>query len=76
MRSSEYDVVVVGAGPVGFTLAIDLGRRGVRTLLVEKDGMGRTACFAQAHFAHDTKPGSFARLRIAQATPTHLIATP
>ena len=37
MRSSEYDVVVVGAGPVGFTLAIDLGRRGVRTLLVEKD---------------------------------------
>jgi 2-polyprenyl-6-methoxyphenol hydroxylase-like FAD-dependent oxidoreductase len=37
MRSAEFDVVVVGAGPVGFTLAIDLGRRGVRTLLVEKD---------------------------------------
>ena len=37
MRSTEFDVVVVGAGPVGFTLAIDLGRRGVRTLLVEKD---------------------------------------
>ncbi|WP_214514712.1 FAD-dependent monooxygenase [Rhodococcus sp. WY5] len=34
---NEFDVVVVGAGPVGFTLAIDLGRRGVRTLLVEKD---------------------------------------
>lgn len=33
----DYDVVVVGAGPVGFTLAIDLGRRGIRTLLVEKD---------------------------------------
>jgi 2-polyprenyl-6-methoxyphenol hydroxylase-like FAD-dependent oxidoreductase len=33
----QFDVVVVGAGPVGFTLAIDLGRRGVRTLLVEKD---------------------------------------
>jgi 2-polyprenyl-6-methoxyphenol hydroxylase-like FAD-dependent oxidoreductase len=32
-----YDVVVVGAGPTGFTLAIDLGRRGIRTLLIEKD---------------------------------------
>ena len=32
-----FDVVVAGAGPVGLVLAIDLGRRGVRTLLVEKD---------------------------------------
>jgi 2-polyprenyl-6-methoxyphenol hydroxylase-like FAD-dependent oxidoreductase len=37
MGSAEFDVVVVGAGPVGLTLAIDLGRRGVRTLLIEKD---------------------------------------
>jgi 2-polyprenyl-6-methoxyphenol hydroxylase-like FAD-dependent oxidoreductase len=34
---NDFDVVVVGAGPVGLTLAIDLGRRGVRTLLIEKD---------------------------------------
>lgn len=34
---SDFDVVVVGAGPVGLTLAIDLGGRGVRTLLIEKD---------------------------------------
>jgi 2-polyprenyl-6-methoxyphenol hydroxylase-like FAD-dependent oxidoreductase len=34
---SDFDVVVVGAGPVGLTLAIDLGRRGARTLLIEKD---------------------------------------
>jgi 2-polyprenyl-6-methoxyphenol hydroxylase-like FAD-dependent oxidoreductase len=33
----EHDVVVVGAGPVGLTLAIDLGQRGVRTLLLERD---------------------------------------
>jgi len=33
----RFDVVVVGAGPVGFTLAIDLGQRGIRTLLIEKD---------------------------------------
>ncbi|MDQ6522958.1 FAD-dependent monooxygenase [Nocardioides sp. LHD-245] len=34
---TDYDVVVVGAGPVGLTLAIDLGQRGIRTLLVERD---------------------------------------
>src|SRR5436853_5813688 len=30
------DVLVVGAGPVGLTLAVDLGRRGVRCTLVER----------------------------------------
>jgi len=30
------DVVIIGAGPVGLTLALDLGRRGIRTLLVER----------------------------------------
>ena len=32
-----YDVAIAGAGPVGLTLAIDLGRRGVRCLIMEKD---------------------------------------
>ncbi|MFI6642150.1 FAD-dependent monooxygenase [Streptomyces sp. NPDC050504] len=32
----ETDVLVVGAGPTGLVLAIDLARRGVRALLVEK----------------------------------------
>jgi 2-polyprenyl-6-methoxyphenol hydroxylase-like FAD-dependent oxidoreductase len=31
------DVVIAGAGPVGLTLAIDLGRRGVRCLLIEQN---------------------------------------
>jgi choline dehydrogenase-like flavoprotein len=31
-----HDVIVAGAGPVGSTLAIDLGRRGVRCLLIER----------------------------------------
>jgi 2-polyprenyl-6-methoxyphenol hydroxylase-like FAD-dependent oxidoreductase len=32
-------VLVVGAGPVGLTLALDLGRRGVRTLLLERNAV-------------------------------------
>lgn len=33
----DAEVIIIGAGPVGLTLALDLGRRGVRTLLVEKN---------------------------------------
>ena len=32
----DHEVIVAGAGPVGLTLAIDLGRRGVRCLLMER----------------------------------------
>ena len=33
---TTFDVIVAGAGPVGLSLAIDLGRRGVRALLLER----------------------------------------
>jgi 2-polyprenyl-6-methoxyphenol hydroxylase-like FAD-dependent oxidoreductase len=33
----DFDVIVVGAGPTGLTLTIDLGRRGVRCLIVERE---------------------------------------
>ena len=31
------DVLVIGAGPVGLTLAIDLGQRGVKVALIERN---------------------------------------
>lgn len=36
MAALEPQVLVVGGGPVGLTLAIDLGRRGVRCTLIER----------------------------------------
>ncbi len=33
---NDFDVIIAGAGPVGLTLAIDLGRRGVRCLIMER----------------------------------------
>src|ERR1700730_4545636 len=32
----DTQVIIVGAGPVGLTLAIDLGLRGIRCILIEK----------------------------------------
>ena len=32
----DTDVLIVGAGPVGLKLAVDLGLRGVRCTLVEQ----------------------------------------
>ena len=45
-------------------------------LLVEKSGLGRTACFAQACFTGEAQPGDLIRVRVTDATSTHLIAEP
>ena len=36
MSAHDTEVLIAGAGPVGLTLAIDLGRRGVRCTLIER----------------------------------------
>src|ERR1700739_460748 len=37
MSANDPEVLIAGAGPVGLTLAIDLGRRGVRCILIERN---------------------------------------
>lgn len=34
--SKPNDVIIIGAGPVGLALALDLGRRGIRSRIIEK----------------------------------------
>ena len=42
----SYDVIVVGAGPAGATLAYELAKRGIRVLLLEKEILPRHKCCA------------------------------
>ena len=35
--TSDFDVCIVGAGPTGLTLALELSRRGVRSVLVDRN---------------------------------------
>ncbi len=59
-------------------LALDARLRSLvgteQTLLVEKDNVGRTACFAQARFAGSAPAGAFVRARVHDSTGTQLIA--
>jgi dihydrolipoamide dehydrogenase len=40
MNASEYDAIVIGGGPAGYTAAIRLGQLGLRTLVVERENVG------------------------------------
>jgi choline dehydrogenase-like flavoprotein len=43
IETGGYDVCVIGAGAAGIVLAVDLARRGMRTLLLEAGGKGYEA---------------------------------
>jgi geranylgeranyl reductase family protein len=40
----DYDVIVVGAGPAGATLAYELASAGIRVLVIEKNTLPRDKC--------------------------------
>ena len=42
MREHDCDVLIVGGGPTGITLALLLARRGVRVIVAEKEAAEAT----------------------------------
>jgi 2-polyprenyl-6-methoxyphenol hydroxylase-like FAD-dependent oxidoreductase len=64
-RHHEADVAIVGAGPVGLTLAIDLSRRGHCVLLLESRAYGEPPSVKCNHVAARTME-QFRRLGLAE----------
>ena len=56
---TDYDLAVVGGGPGGYVAAICGARKGLRTVLIEKDALGGTClnrgCIPTKSFIYDTK---------------------
>ena len=44
MPETIYDVAIVGSGPAGYTAAIRAGQYGLKTVLIEKDGLLGGTC--------------------------------
>ena len=65
MRNEDCDVFIVGAGPVGLTLALDLASRGVRCVVVESRQEGHFPTVRCNHISARTME-IFRRLGLAQ----------
>ena len=56
----HWDAIIVGAGIIGLSLAIELNKRGLKVLIVEKGEPGREASWAAGGMLADspieTKP--------------------
>lgn len=61
---AEVDVLVVGAGPAGFSAAINAARQGVKTMLIEQSGdVGGVATTGlMSHWTGNTKGGFYEEL--------------
>jgi 2-polyprenyl-6-methoxyphenol hydroxylase-like FAD-dependent oxidoreductase len=66
LRSLEADVAVVGAGPVGLTLAMDLAQRGLSVVILETRQRGEPPNVKCNHVAARTME-QFRRLGVAKA---------
>lgn len=72
--SEEFDVVIVGRGPVGATLANLLGLCGVRTLVLEREA--RTYHLPRAVHFDDECMRVFQTIGLAEAILPHVILSP
>lgn len=64
----RFDLAVIGAGPAGYMAALEAARLGMRTVLVEKDGLGGTClnrgCIPTKTILHSAK--LFAQIKDAE----------
>ena len=69
----KYQVVIVGGGPVGVALAVDLGLRGISCLLVERhvepQRIPKGQNLTQRSVEHFWRWGVVDELRAARAMP-------
>lgn len=56
LDGADHDICVVGAGPVGISLALELAERGRSVVLLESGGMGATAAAQRLSDADITDP--------------------
>jgi glycerol-3-phosphate dehydrogenase len=50
--TKEYDVIIIGGGIYGITLAVEAGRRGLKSLLLEKGDFGEYTSFNSLKIIH------------------------
>lgn len=72
MTSEDCFVFIAGGGPVGLTLAIDLGRRGIPVILV--NSYPETARHPKCNYTHTRTMEHYRRLGIAQEVRAHGVA--
>jgi choline dehydrogenase-like flavoprotein len=61
----EADVAIVGAGPAGMSLALALGRAGVRTAVIDTGGEGKQAWTRRLAVAEAIEPANHAAVEMA-----------
>ena len=64
---AAHDICVVGAGPVGITLALELAKSGKSVLLLESGGWQRSALTSELSSAEIVDPGRHDAMTIAVA---------
>ena len=57
-QGSYYELIIVGSGPAGLTAAIYAAREGVKTLVIERSGVGGQAAITQEIENYPGFPGS------------------